>query len=69
MLLPTDFAHVFSLSPRSSPLFLPLVPFCVIYNGERETGDKKKKASIGRQSERSHSVMLSATHNALQVDS
>lgn len=27
-----------------------------------------KEASIGRQSERSHSVMLSATHNALQVD-
>lgn len=38
----------------------------LIYNGEREAGDKR--GEWRRQSERSHSVMLSATHNALQVD-
>lgn len=47
--------------------FLPLVPLCLSFimaRGRLEI----KEASIGRQSERSHSVMLSATHNALQVD-
>lgn len=47
-------------------LLFPSVSFIMV-RGKREI--KKKKASIGRQSERSHSVMLSATHNALQVDS
>lgn len=47
--------------------FLPHVPFCLSFimaRGRLEI----KEASIGRQSEWSHSVMLSATHNALQVD-
>lgn len=67
MLLQTDSACVFSLSPRSSPLFYLLflsVSFIMV-RGKLEI----KEASIGRQSEWSHSVMLSATHNALQVDS
>lgn len=58
----------FPFSPLSSPLFfLPLVPFClsfIMVRGRLEI----KEASVGRQSERSHSMMLSATHNALQVD-
>lgn len=67
MLLHTDFVHVFSLSPHSSPLFYLLflsVSF-IMTRGKLEI----KKASIGRQSEWSHSVMLSAIHNALQVES
>lgn len=59
--------RLFSLSSSLLHYFLPLVPFCLSFimaRGRLEI----KEASIGRQSERSHSMMLSATHNALQVD-